>query len=586
MNPMTELADRPACVLIVDDERHNRELLEVMLAPEGFLLLTAANGEEAIAIVARQPPDLILLDIMMPGMSGYQVAERLKGNPATKQIPIIMVTALHDRDAMMLGLAAGAEDFLTKPVYRAELRMRVRNLLRLKAYGDYFDKYSQVLEGEVDWRTADLAETEHEKQYMRLLQTVADDALREPEAPLRARLEELLKLILQAMSARNAALVLYEPETERVITAASAGVASEEVERLATSVELPEERTNETETEALKLTLSDSLRQDGIKSLQGIRLPRHHKLFGVLYIGLDDDRPLTKRELRRLQTLGDRLTVHLDNAMLYSDLRQQVEELGIERELRERFVSILAHDLRGPLSAAKMSAELLIRRTDRVDDKGRSLAGRIERNLDRMDRMIRDLLDVSRVRGGQRLPLRLGRCDLGAVAEEVIEELSAAHGDRFELAKSDGILGIWSHQELHRALWNLGTNAVKYGASDRPITTRIERTPDGVRASVHNFGDPIPPEKRGRLFDLYSRLREGTGTGWGLGLALVRACAEAHGGRISIGESSEEAGTTFIIDLPSDARPFQPSELGVTEPPVGLADRSETPALPVGLRTR
>jgi signal transduction histidine kinase len=562
MSPMAEIADHPASILIVDDERHNRELLEVMLAPEGFLLLTAANGEEAIAIVARQPPDLILLDIMMPGMNGYQVAETLKGNPATKQIPIIMVTALHDRDAMMNGLAAGAEDFLTKPVYRAELRMRVRNLLRLKAYGDYFDKYSQVLEGEVGARTIDLAESDHEKQYMRLLQTVADEALRAPDAPVKSPLEKLLELILEAMDARSAALVLYESQTERLITAASAGIAREELQRLGTSMELWEGRTNDTEAEAIKLPLTDSLRQNGIQSLQGIRLPPHHKLFGVLYIGLGDDRALSKRELRRLQSLGDRLTVHLDNAKLYTDLRQQVEELGIERELRERFVSILAHDLRGPLSAAKMSSQLLIRRTDRVDDKGQSLAGRIDRNLDRMDRMIRDLLDVSRVRGGQRLPLRLGRCDLGAVAQEVIEELSAVHGDRFELAKSEAVLGIWSHQELHRALWNLGTNAVKYGEPDRPITTRIERTPDGVRASVHNFGDPIPPEKRGRLFDLYSRLREGSGTGWGLGLALVRACAEAHGGRVSIGESSQEAGTTFIIDLPSDSRPFQASEPG------------------------
>jgi signal transduction histidine kinase/AmiR/NasT family two-component response regulator len=562
MSPMAEIADHPASILIVDDERHNRELLEVMLSPEGFRLLTAANGEEAIALVARQPPDLILLDIMMPGMNGYQVAETIKRNPATKQIPIIMVTALHDREAMMNGLAAGAEDFLTKPVHRAELCMRVRNLLRLKAYGDHFDKYSQVLEGEVGARTVDLAESDHEKQYMRLLQIVADEALRAPEAPSKSPLEKLLELILEAMDARSAALVLYESQTERLITAASAGIAREEMQRLGTSRELWGERTNDTEAEAIKLPLTESLRQSGIQSLQGVRLPPHHKLFGVLYIGLRDDRALTKRELRRLQSLGDRLTVHLDNAKLYTDLRQQVEELGIERELRERFVSILAHDLRGPLAAAKMSAELLIRRTDRLDDKGQSLAGRIERNLDRMDRMIRDLLDVSRVRGGQRLPLRLGRCDLGAVAAEVIEELSAVHGDRFELAKSDAALGIWSHQELHRALWNLGTNAVKYGESDRPITTRIERTASGVRASVHNFGDPIPPEKRGRLFDLYSRLREGSGTGWGLGLALVRACAEAHGGRVSIGESTQEAGTTFMIDLPLDSRPFQASEPG------------------------
>ena len=158
MNPRPDIADHPARILIVDDERHNRQLLEVMLTPEGFLLLTAASGEEALAMVAQQPPDLILLDIMMPGMDGYQVAAKIKGNLATKNIPVIMVTALDDRNARMLGLSAGAEDFLTKPVDRAELCVRVRNLLRLKAYGDYYDKYSQMLEGEVVSRTADLVE--------------------------------------------------------------------------------------------------------------------------------------------------------------------------------------------------------------------------------------------------------------------------------------------------------------------------------------------------------------------------------------------------------------------------------------------
>jgi PAS domain S-box-containing protein len=149
-------ADDPARILIVDDDVHNRELMDLMLGSEGYLLLTAASGEEALAMVAEQAPDLILLDIMMPGIDGYQVAAKIKGNLATKNIPIIMITALDDRNARMLGLGAGAEDFLTKPVDRAELCVRVRNLLRLKAYGDYHDQYSQLLEGEVAWRTADL----------------------------------------------------------------------------------------------------------------------------------------------------------------------------------------------------------------------------------------------------------------------------------------------------------------------------------------------------------------------------------------------------------------------------------------------
>jgi PAS domain S-box-containing protein len=153
-----DLAAGPSRVLIVDDERHNRQLLEVMLGPEGFELMTASSGEEALALVAKRQPDLILLDIMMPGLDGYQVTRQIKGDPATRNIPIIMVTAFDDRQARMLGLNAGAEDFLTKPVDRAELCARVRNLLRLKAYGDYHDRYGQLLEVEVGLRTADLVE--------------------------------------------------------------------------------------------------------------------------------------------------------------------------------------------------------------------------------------------------------------------------------------------------------------------------------------------------------------------------------------------------------------------------------------------
>jgi two-component system cell cycle sensor histidine kinase/response regulator CckA len=160
MSPPAGGADRRARILIVDDERHNRQLLELMLAPEGFVLSTAINGAEALAMVAEDPPDLILLDVMMPGLDGFQVAARLKGDPDTKKIPIIMVTVRDDRDAKMRGLNAGAEDVLSKPVDRAELGARVRNLLRLKAYADYHDTYGQMLEGEVGSRAADLVESE------------------------------------------------------------------------------------------------------------------------------------------------------------------------------------------------------------------------------------------------------------------------------------------------------------------------------------------------------------------------------------------------------------------------------------------
>jgi DNA-binding response OmpR family regulator len=158
MNLNLDLTGHPARVLIVDDELRNRQLLEVMLTPEGVTLQTACSGEEALAMVAAHPPDLILLDVMMPGIDGCQVAAKIKSSRTTANIPVILITALDDQKFRMLGLSAGAEEFLTKPVDRVELVTRVRNLLRLKAYSDYHDHYSQMLEEEVTSRTVDLRE--------------------------------------------------------------------------------------------------------------------------------------------------------------------------------------------------------------------------------------------------------------------------------------------------------------------------------------------------------------------------------------------------------------------------------------------
>jgi PAS domain S-box-containing protein len=148
----------PATVLIVDDSVVNRRLIQALLEPKGYVIRTAASGEEALASVAADPPDLILLDVMMPGLDGRQVASALKADPATASIPIIMVSAQSDHEARLAALEAGAEDFLTKPVDRAELWLRVRNLLRLKELSDLVESHRGTLEAEVAARTVELQE--------------------------------------------------------------------------------------------------------------------------------------------------------------------------------------------------------------------------------------------------------------------------------------------------------------------------------------------------------------------------------------------------------------------------------------------
>jgi two-component system cell cycle response regulator len=119
-------------ILVVDDQPVNIRVLEAMLQAEYFDVCTAANGYQAIDVAKLEQPDLILLDVMMPGMDGFETCRRLKADAATRHIPVVMVTALDQRDDRIKGLEAGADDFLTKPVHDLTLFARVRSLLRLK----------------------------------------------------------------------------------------------------------------------------------------------------------------------------------------------------------------------------------------------------------------------------------------------------------------------------------------------------------------------------------------------------------------------------------------------------------------------
>jgi len=149
---------KPATVMVVDDQAQNVKILETLLHAEGYATIAARNGKEALALAAKGNPDLILLDVMMPDMDGFEAVARLKADPRTKQVPVIMVTALDDRKSKLRALEAGAEEFLSKPIDHADLSVRVRNLLRLKEYGDFLAKHNQILEEQVRERTAQIEE--------------------------------------------------------------------------------------------------------------------------------------------------------------------------------------------------------------------------------------------------------------------------------------------------------------------------------------------------------------------------------------------------------------------------------------------
>jgi len=146
----------PARILVVDDTPMNVKLLEGVLSGQGYAVSTAASGPQALELVRQDPPDLVLLDVVMPEMSGYEVCRRLRAEDATRLLPVIMVTALDPLQERVKGIEAGADDFLTKPINQPELLARVRSLLRIKSLHDELAELNRTLEQRVQDQVAQL----------------------------------------------------------------------------------------------------------------------------------------------------------------------------------------------------------------------------------------------------------------------------------------------------------------------------------------------------------------------------------------------------------------------------------------------
>jgi signal transduction histidine kinase len=149
------MKDKPI-ILVVDDQPQNCELLEAYLVPQGYEIVTAANGEEALEKLSGDNIDLMLLDVMMPGIDGFEVTRRARQDNVHRLLPIILVTALRDTEDRVRGIEAGCDDFISKPFDKMELFARVRSLLKVKDYNDLMNNYRKELESEVASRTEEL----------------------------------------------------------------------------------------------------------------------------------------------------------------------------------------------------------------------------------------------------------------------------------------------------------------------------------------------------------------------------------------------------------------------------------------------
>src|SRR5262250_3673875 len=185
----------PEKILVVDDVPVNVKLLADLLAVKGYAVVTASGGAEALEKIDKDRPGLVLLDVMMPGMSGYDVCRKIRQNTATAMLPVIMVTALDPTQERVKGIEAGADDFLTKPINQPELLARVKSLLRIKLLHDELADWNRTLERRVEQQLAQLDRLERLKRFFspQLAELIVSG---ETEDPLKSHRREITVVFL------------------------------------------------------------------------------------------------------------------------------------------------------------------------------------------------------------------------------------------------------------------------------------------------------------------------------------------------------------------------------------------------------
>jgi PAS domain S-box-containing protein len=235
----------------------------------------------------------------------------------------------------------------------------------------------------------------------------------------------------------------------------------------------------------------------------------------------------------------------------HARIEQEILEAKINRDASERFVSSLTHDLRTPLTAIKLSVQLMDK-TGTDKEFSKKLILKILQNINRADDMVCDLLNANKIRAGHKLLVHRQDCDAKDIAQKTIDELSMIYGPRFELNISGDCLGRWSQSGIKRIIENLSTNAIKYGDEKRKVTIFLQSDESKLEIKVHNWGHPLKSEETSNLFGYLQRASKAQNSnipGWGIGLTIVKGIAEGHDGGVKV-ESAEKTGTVFSAWLP------------------------------------
>ena len=502
--------DADVRVLVVDDNADMRDYVVRLLQPR-WQVLHAADGAQALQLVRKSAPSLVITDVMMPNLDGFGLLRELRRDPRTASLPIIMLSARAGEEAHVEGLEAGADDYLVKPFSARELIARVSTHLQLAALRRK-------------------AEGERQRLYDIFMQAPLPVAvLTGPDLVFEVANDPYCELVGRS-GLVGVRLVDAFPE-------ASAREAVTQLQRAFDAGEV--HRVHE---------LPVWLRRDGVVS-EGVFsyvaqpfFDSHGRAAGVIAAATEvTDGVLARRRI--------------------DALRKTAEDAN---RAKDEFLSTLSHELRTPLNAMVGWSTLLRTGTVPASQRDKALET-IERNARIQARLVEDMLDLARIEQGK-LVLSVAPLELVSVVEAAIDAVrpaAEAKQIRLQPVLDSRATIIGDADRLQQVVWNLLSNAIKFTPRGGRVQIRLRREQSQVEVVVADNGQGIASDFLPHIFDRF-RQADSTFTrragGLGLGLAIVRSLVELHGGEVTAHSDGAGSGATFVVRLPmapllADSRP-------------------------------
>lgn len=521
-------------ILIAEDEPDLLELCTDMLLGEGYNVIGAHNGPEAIRVAQEQHIDLLLTDIRMPGMTGLEVYRAIK--EFNRELLAVMFTGYGAVGTVIEALQLGVADFMLKPFSLARLSGAISGALakkrlerenaQLKALIPLFELSESLM------ATTDMTA---------LPQQVLDVAVRATGA------NTALLLLGEANDLAVVARVTPEnmsdgPEEYRLAPAA--------VHRLFSNQESLHWRAGDKDELVVQRELNERL-----NAALALPLLVAGEMIGVLCLGkTDSGAAFAKSEIELLTILGRQAAVAIQNARLFTEVREAYEQLRELDRMKSEFVSMVSHELRAPLHSISGFVQLLA--TGKLDQRTQHEALKtVVRQTRQLGDLVRDLLDVSRIESG-RFEIAAEPMRVQDVIHQVLAELRPMAEDRgislSEVVPADLAPGMANADRIAQVVRNLVHNAIKFTPRGGQIVVSAAIKEGQIIVSVADTGIGIPAEALSRLFERFyqvdsSDTRRAGGTG--LGLYISRQIVTALNGSIWV-ESEEGRGSTFSFSLP------------------------------------